>query len=114
MQTGWILELRKTRRLGARRIANELKRLYDFSLSLATVQKVLTQHLCSILPRRNRQRKGRRRYNRPIPGEVYGGMRTEQAKRVKDLEKENARLKKLVAELSLDNAILKDVASGNF
>lgn len=69
MQTGWILELRKTRRLGARRIANELKRLYDFSLSLATVQKVLTQHLCSILPRRNRQRKGRRRYNRPIPGD---------------------------------------------
>jgi len=44
----------------------------------------------------------------------YGGMRTEQAKRVKDLEKENARLKKLVAELSLDNAILKDVAAGNF
>jgi transposase-like protein len=44
----------------------------------------------------------------------YGGMRTEQAKRVKDLERENARLKKLVAELSLDNAILKDVASGNF
>jgi len=69
MQTGWILELRKTRRLGARRIANELKRLYDFSLSLATVQKVLTQHRCSILPRRNQQRKGRRRYNRPIPGD---------------------------------------------
>lgn len=41
-------------------------------------------------------------------------MRTDQAKRVKDLEKENARLKKLVAELSLDNAILKDVASGKF
>ena len=44
----------------------------------------------------------------------YGGMRIEQAKRVKDLEKENARLKKLVADISLDNAILKEVAEGNF
>lgn len=69
LQTGWILELRKARRLGARRIANELRRLYDFSLSPATVQKVLARQLCSILPRRNRQRKGRRRYNRPIPGD---------------------------------------------
>ena len=37
----------------------------------------------------------------------YGGMRIEQAKRLKNLEKENARLKKLVADISLDNAILK-------
>ncbi len=37
----------------------------------------------------------------------YGGMRIEQAKRLKDLEKENTRLKKLVADISLDNAILK-------
>ena len=44
----------------------------------------------------------------------YGGMRTEQVKRLKDLEKENARLKKLVSDLSLDNEILKEVASGNF
>ena len=44
----------------------------------------------------------------------YDGMRTEQVKRLKDLEKENARLKKLVANLSLDNEILKEVASGNF
>jgi transposase-like protein len=43
----------------------------------------------------------------------YGGMRIEQAKRLKDLEKENARLKKLVADLSLDNAILKEAARGN-
>ncbi|MFC2059180.1 transposase, partial [Chloroflexota bacterium] len=42
----------------------------------------------------------------------YGGMRVEQAKRLKDLEKENARLKKLVADLSLDNAILKEVTRG--
>ena len=44
----------------------------------------------------------------------YGGMRIEQAKRLKDLEKENAQLKKLVADISLDNAILKEVAEGNF
>ena len=44
----------------------------------------------------------------------YGGMRIEQAKRLKDLEKENARLKKLVADISLDNAILKEVAEGKF
>ena len=44
----------------------------------------------------------------------YGGMRVEQAKKLKTLEKENARLKKLVADLSLDNAILKEVAEGNF
>ena len=40
--------------------------------------------------------------------------RVEQAKRMKELEKENARLKKLVADLSLDNAILKEAAEGNF
>lgn len=44
----------------------------------------------------------------------YGGMGTSEAKRLKELEKENARLKKLVADLSLDNAILKDVNSKNF
>jgi transposase-like protein len=44
----------------------------------------------------------------------YGGMRIEQAKRLKDLEKENACLKKLVADLSLDNSILKEAVRGNF
>ena len=44
----------------------------------------------------------------------YGGLRLNQAKRLKSLEKENARLKKLVADLSLDNQILKEVCSGNF
>ena len=44
----------------------------------------------------------------------YGGMRLEQAKRLKELEKENSRLKKLVAELSLDISILKEAARGNF
>jgi putative transposase len=44
----------------------------------------------------------------------YGGVRTDQAKRLKLLEKENERLKRLVADLSLDNAILKDAAEGNY
>jgi len=43
----------------------------------------------------------------------YGGMRIEQAKRLKELEKENSRLKRLVADLSLDNAILKEAARGD-
>ena len=43
----------------------------------------------------------------------YGGLRTDQAYRMKQLKKENARLKKLVADLSLDNQILKEAASGN-
>jgi len=44
----------------------------------------------------------------------YGGLKTDQARKLKDLEKENARLKKLVADLSLDKAMLQEVASGNF
>ena len=44
----------------------------------------------------------------------YGGLRIEQARKLKNLEKENARLKKLVADISLDNAILKEAAEGNF
>jgi len=44
----------------------------------------------------------------------YGGIRTDQAKRLKELERENARLKKLVAEAELDKAILREAASGNF
>ena len=44
----------------------------------------------------------------------YGGLTVDQAKRLKDLEKENARLKKLVADQALDMAILKEISSGNF
>ncbi len=43
----------------------------------------------------------------------YGGMRIDQARRLKELEQENSRLKRLVADLSLDNAILKEAARGN-
>ena len=44
----------------------------------------------------------------------YGGLEISEAKRLKQLEEENARLKKLVADLMLDNTMLKDVASKNF
>lgn len=44
----------------------------------------------------------------------YSGLRTDQAKRLKELEKENARLKRLLADAELDKAILKEAASGNF
>ena len=43
----------------------------------------------------------------------YGRLHVDQAKRLKELERENGRLKKLVADLSLDNAILREAASGN-
>jgi putative transposase len=44
----------------------------------------------------------------------YGGLRLDQAKRLKELEAENARLKKIVANQALENSVLKEVASGNF
>jgi len=44
----------------------------------------------------------------------FGGLKLDQAKRLKELEKENTKLKRLVAELSLEKQILKDVAEGNF
>jgi len=44
----------------------------------------------------------------------YGGLKTDQARKLKDLEKENARLKRLLAEAHLDKAMLQEVASGNF
>lgn len=43
----------------------------------------------------------------------YGGLELDQAKRMKDLERENVRLKRLVADLSLEKQVLKDVAAGN-
>jgi transposase-like protein len=44
----------------------------------------------------------------------YGGLKMDQAKRLKELEKENSKLKRLVADLALDKQILKDIAEGNF
>lgn len=44
----------------------------------------------------------------------YGGLRVDQAKRLKELEAENQRLKKIVANQALENSMLKEIASGNF
>lgn len=44
----------------------------------------------------------------------YGGLKTDQAKKLKELERENARLKRLLADTELDKAILKEAASGNW
>jgi len=44
----------------------------------------------------------------------YGGLRLDQAKRLKELEQENSRLRKVVSDLSIDNAILKEAARGNW
>jgi putative transposase len=44
----------------------------------------------------------------------YGGLQIDQARRLKELEQENAKLKRLVSELSLEKLVLKDIASGNF
>jgi putative transposase len=44
----------------------------------------------------------------------FGGLKLDQAKRLKELEKENSRLKRLVAELSLEKQVLREVAQGNF
>jgi hypothetical protein len=46
--------------------------------------------------------------------EEYGGLQVDQARKMKDLERENARLRRLVADLSLEKQVLADVASGNF
>lgn len=45
---------------------------------------------------------------------VYGGLKVDQARRLKELERENARLKRAVADLTLDKLILKEAAEGNF
>ena len=44
----------------------------------------------------------------------YGGLKVDQAKRLKELERENARLKKIVADQALDNAMLRELSRGNF
>ena len=44
----------------------------------------------------------------------YGGLKVDQARRLKELEQENSKMKRLVSELSLEKQVLKDIASGNF
>ncbi len=64
-----ILDLRKARKLGARRIQTELKRLYSFSCSLATIHKVFKKHNVCLLRIKRHYRKQIKRYNCKIPGE---------------------------------------------
>jgi transposase len=67
-QNGLILDLRRSHKLGPRRIQSVLKRLHDFSLSTATIHKVLK--LNDVKPlRRVRRKKDYIRYQRPIPGD---------------------------------------------
>jgi transposase InsO family protein len=67
-KAGWIMKLRTENNLGARRIQNELKRQYQFSVSLSTIQKVLTSFVVEPLRKPPRQKRVRR-YSRKIPGE---------------------------------------------
>jgi transposase InsO family protein len=67
-QENWILTLRTRRKLGARRIQSELRRLHGFHLGLATIHKVLTRHQVKPLVR-SRRRRPSVRYARLIPGE---------------------------------------------
>ncbi|WP_265014684.1 helix-turn-helix domain-containing protein [Wolbachia endosymbiont (group B) of Camptogramma bilineatum] len=64
-----ILHLRQTRKLGARRIQTELRRLYDLSLSLATIHKIFKKHDVSLLHVKRHYRKQVKRYNCKVPGE---------------------------------------------
>ena len=63
-----ILDIRKKRKLGARRIQNELKRLHSISLSLASIHKVLSRNKVKPL-RRIRAKNGFKSYSRPVPGD---------------------------------------------
>jgi transposase InsO family protein len=65
---GWIADIRRTQNLGARRIQNELVRLHQCSLSLASIHKVLKKHQAPPLLQTRRERKPKR-YQRPIPGD---------------------------------------------
>ncbi len=64
-----ILDLRRERRLGVRRLRNELQRLHDVRLSAATIHKVLVRHGLNVLPMRKRSRREPKRYERPVPGD---------------------------------------------
>jgi transposase InsO family protein len=68
-EEGRILDLRKKRKLGARRIQSELIRNYDFHIALSTIHKVLKRNNLSTMDRKVTRRKGKKRYNRPVPGD---------------------------------------------
>jgi transposase len=62
-QEAWILALRRERRLGVKRIRNELQRLHETRLSAATIHKVLVRHGLNVLPQHKRVRHKPKRYN---------------------------------------------------
>jgi len=64
-----ILEMRKTRKLGHRRLCNELNRLHDVSLSIATILNVLRKHDEPYLQKKRHYRKKTRCYSRTVPGD---------------------------------------------
>jgi transposase InsO family protein len=64
-----ILDLRRTRRLGIKRLRHELHRLHGLQLSPATIHKILARHALNVLPRRKRGRHKPRCYSRPVPGD---------------------------------------------
>jgi transposase-like protein len=64
-----ILSMRKKRKLGPKRLQSELKRLYDISLSVAVIHKILTRNSCKPLIRAPKKKTEYLRYSRPIPGE---------------------------------------------
>ncbi len=68
-QRQWVLQLRQERKLGARQIQSELRRRHNFSLSTATIHKVLKQAGVKLLKATRRARKTRRRYEKATPGE---------------------------------------------
>lgn len=68
-ETALILELRRTRRLGVKRLRHELHRLHGLVLSPATIHKILVRYGLNMLPRYKRKRHEPRRYSRPVPGD---------------------------------------------
>ena len=69
VQQAHILALRRERRLGIKRLRNELPRLHAVRLSAATKNKVLVRHQLNVLPTRRRLRHKPKRYGRPVPGD---------------------------------------------
>lgn len=68
-EENWIIELRRNRKLGARRIQSELIRNYDFKVSLSTIHKVIVKNGLSVIAGKVSRHKGKKRFSRPVPGD---------------------------------------------
>lgn len=69
VEEGLILDLRRERRLGVKRLRHELHRLHGFQVAPSTVHKVLVRHGINVLPERKRRASKPKRYSRPVPGD---------------------------------------------